>query len=269
MTSHTLPPPTDQMHSLNVTSNNSYWENASLMYEFEDNGDSGIFSMNYNARFPLYTVLAVCCILFNIVSLMAMANIRGHRTVHHSLLVNLSVCDIVGSILLWMYYNSPLIFPRFSVTSLRHCLFIVIVLLVPFLLSLCCSSLSLLMLAVNQYIAICHPLFSQTQITHGSACLCIAGVWVLSAAAASVPTFLMLFKTHFEDCSGFASDMAVKSLEVCAYVLAGLIIIIVIFYGRIYREVCLLRRSIICLSVRLSLSLYIYMYIYLSIRLSI
>lgn len=239
MTSYAPPPPTDGMHGFNVTS----WENVSFTYDDDDSSDSGAISTDYSARFPLYTALTVCCILFNTVSLMAMANIRGHRTVHHSLLVNLSVCDIVGSILLWMYYNSPLIFPRFTVTSLRHCLFIVIVLLVPFLLSLCCSSLSLLMLAVNQYIAICHPLFSQTQITHGSACICIAGVWLLSAAAASVPTFLMLFKTHFEDCPGFASDMAVKSLEVCAYVLAGLIVIIVIFYGRIYREVGrLLRR---------------------------
>lgn len=224
--------------NINLTSRSL--ENTTIVYDADGGGggepDAGV-SRDYSARFAPYTLLAACCIVFNVLSLLAMANIRGRHTVHHTLLINLTVCDIVGTVLLWMYYNSPLIFPRFRVTRLRHCLFKVVVLLVPFLLSLCCSALSLLMLAVNQYIAICHPLFSQTTVTHGSICVFIAGAWMLSAAAASVPTVLMLFKTHFEDCAVFAGDMAEKSLEVCAYALAGLIVVIVLLYGRIYREV--------------------------------
>jgi len=83
----------------------------------------------YGLRFGPYTVVSVAGLLFNIVSLLAMAHIRGRRTVHHALLVNLAMCDMTGSVLLWMYYNSPYLFPRFQLTSVRHCLFILVVLL--------------------------------------------------------------------------------------------------------------------------------------------
>jgi hypothetical protein len=72
--------------------------------------------INYEIRFVVYTALSVACLLFNALSLAALSHIRGARTVHHRLLTNLAACDIVGSALLWMYYNSPYIFPRYKVS---------------------------------------------------------------------------------------------------------------------------------------------------------
>ncbi|KAK2159714.1 hypothetical protein LSH36_147g00004 [Paralvinella palmiformis] len=191
----------------------------------------------YGVRFVPYTVLSISCITFNVLSLTAMSKIRGHRTVHHLLLQNLAVGDMFGSVLLWIYYNSPLIFPRFSITRLEHCLFLHIVIVAPFILSLCTSAMSLLMLALNQYLAICNPLLSTTRVTRGKACVFVAVAWLLSAFCAMIPAFFMLFLARYENCASYAAALGQKSLEVCTYALAGLIIVIVGLYGRIYHEV--------------------------------
>jgi hypothetical protein len=100
-------------------------------------------------------------------------------------------------------------------TGLHRCLFIGLVLLGPFILSLCASSLALLMLAGNQYIAICSPLFAQTRITGGRAGICVTVAWLISATAASIPAILMLsMQAIDEGCTAGTADMAVKSLEV-------------------------------------------------------
>lgn len=195
----------------------------------------------FGIRFLPYTILLVGSVTFNLISLTAMTKIRGHRTVHHTLLLNLAACDLSGSMLLWMYYNSPFIFshlPRNG--SIEYCLFIVLVLAGSFILSLCCCSLSLLSLALNQYIAICAPLFSTTTITKRKALCCIMFVWILSITCAMVPALLMLVGTQismFEHCAHYAATMSVKSLEVCTYIMATLIIIIIALYARIYREI--------------------------------
>jgi hypothetical protein len=84
--------------------------------------------------------------------------------VRHVLLINLAVCDLVGSVLLWMYQNAYQIFPRFTADRPIHCLFIFSVLVAPFVLSLCISAFSLLLLALNQLVAICRPLFATSRL---------------------------------------------------------------------------------------------------------
>lgn len=84
--------------------------------------------------------------------------------VRHVLLINLAVCDLVGSVLLWMYQNAYQIFPRFTADRPIHCLFIFSVLVAPFVLSLCISAFSLLLLALNQLAAICRPLFATSRL---------------------------------------------------------------------------------------------------------
>lgn len=102
-------------------------------------------------------------------------------------------------------------------TGLRYCLFIVVILLVPVILSLCASSLALLLLAANQYLAICNPLFAQTRVSPGRAGLCIVVAWITSATAAALPALLMLM-LHYSDerraCTNYTNSMANKSLEV-------------------------------------------------------
>lgn len=75
----------------------------------------GGLAVDFKARFVPYTTLSVCCLLFNCVALAAICFVRGPRTVHHRLLANLTIGDVVGTVLLWLYYNSPYIFPRFEV----------------------------------------------------------------------------------------------------------------------------------------------------------
>lgn len=99
--------------------------------------------------------------------------------------------------------------------GIQRCLFIGLVLLGPFILSLCASSLALLILAGNQYLAICNPLFAQTRITGGRAGMCVGFAWIIAAISASIPAILMLsMQTVDEGCTAFTADVAVKSLEV-------------------------------------------------------
>jgi len=88
--------------------------------------DGGGLTLDYSSRFVPYTTLSACCLLFNCVALAALAFIRGPRTVHHRLLANLTVGDVIGTVLLWLYYNSPYIFPRFEVNYGFRFSFIVI-----------------------------------------------------------------------------------------------------------------------------------------------
>jgi len=73
------------------------------------------------------------------------------------------------------------------------------------------------MLAVNQYLAICSPLFAQTRITHGRAGLCVIAAWITSATAAALPALMMLV-IHYSDgrrvCTDYTNGIANKSLEV-------------------------------------------------------
>ena len=197
----------------------------------------------YGIRFIPYTTFAVACIFFNILSIGAILNMRRYRTIHHTLLLNLAVCDMVGSLFLWMYYNSPLIFPRFEITTLGHCMFLTLVLVAPYILSLCNSIFSLLILAANQYMAICSPMWSTTNVTKRKMLLCIMCAWVLSISLSISPAFIMLAMSRTQNCTYFATDMAVKSLEICAYGLAGLIVIIVCLYARIYSKILVFRRE--------------------------
>ena len=213
------------------------WTNRSFNFTIPDAADTETVGSIYGLRFVPYTVLLVGSVIFNLLSVTAMMKIRGHRTVHHTLLLNLSMCDMSGSMLLWMYYNSPIIFAHFEVTRIEHCLFIVCVLCGSFILSLCLSSLSLLSLALNQYLAICNPLISTTTITRGKACCCILVIWLVSVTCAMMPGFSLLIRSQYSHCRGYVSSMGETSLEVCTYVMAGLILVIVVLYGRIYREI--------------------------------
>lgn len=85
-------------------------EMTSSFTEAEPEGST--LDIDFGTRFVAYSVVAGACLLFNTVSLAALGHIRGPRTVHHRLLTNLAVCDLVGTVMLWMYYNSPHIFPR-------------------------------------------------------------------------------------------------------------------------------------------------------------
>ena len=78
-------------------------------------GSDGGLAIDFGSRFAPYTAVSAVSLLFNGLSLAALCFVRGPRTVHHRLLANLTVGDVVGTVLLWLYYNSPCIFPRFEV----------------------------------------------------------------------------------------------------------------------------------------------------------
>ena len=83
-----------------------------------DNVSGTGLSIDFQSRFVPYTTVSVCCLLFNGVALAALGFVRGPRTVHQRLLANLTIGDVVGTVLLWLYNNSPFIFPRFQVNLL-------------------------------------------------------------------------------------------------------------------------------------------------------
>ena len=188
----------------------------------------------FSGRFFAYTLILGGCLFLNSLSILAMSRMKGRRTVHHTLILNQAVSDIVGSILLWMYYNSPYIFPRFQIVTLSQCLFIVVVLVGPFILALSTSSLTLLTIAMNQYFSICHPLKATTTVTKHKAYVVIGMIWVFSFTLAMIPALIVI---AMPECSMWVHIIGVKSLEVCTYGLGVLIIVIVALYGRIYREI--------------------------------
>ena len=210
-----------------------------------DTDFTGLFpemSNAYGNRFVVYTVITFLAVVFNILSVTVLLKIRAHWSSHHLLLLNLAVCDIIGAVLLWMYHNSPVIFPLFKITTLGHCLFISMVLVASFILTLCNSSCNLLLLAVNLYLAICHPLFSATKVTKCLIRIVITLTWCGSIALGTIPVIVMLYRNHSENCTSFAVDMGQKSLELCAYALVAFIVLTIILYGRIYFVIWRYRR---------------------------
>jgi hypothetical protein len=91
--------------------------------------------------------------------------------------------------------------------------------------------------------AICSPLWTATHVTKGKMRVCILCAWLLSVVLATSPAFLVLAMTRMQHCKLYATDMAVHSLEICAYGLAGLIVIIVALYARVYRKILLHRKE--------------------------
>jgi len=82
-------------------------------------GGGGGLSIEFGSRFVPYTAVSACSVLLNGAALAVLVGfVRGPRTVHQRLLANLTVGDVLGTVLLWLYNNSPYIFPRFQVT--RH-----------------------------------------------------------------------------------------------------------------------------------------------------
>ena len=220
----------------NITSQlitNGYGDYNASAVDYDMNAMARIFAM----RFVAYTIFAAVCVSFNLVSLVALRFRRGNKTVHHMLLENLAVCDLLGSVLLWMYYNSPHIYPRFEVTSLRHCLFKLLALVAPFILSLTSSMLSLLMLGLNQYMAICNPFISAAHITKGKVFVVICVSWVLAAFFAVLPGILVVVMSSLNTlhCRQYAASFSVRAIEICSYALACMIVIIVCLYIKIYR----------------------------------
>jgi hypothetical protein len=207
-------------------------------------------SPDFRGRFIAYSVLAALGLAFNVLSFAALCHMRGHRTVHHVCLLNLAACDMLGTVLLWMYYNAPYMFPKFEMTRLEHCMFTGLVLVGPFLLSLCSSCLALLLLAFNQYMAICHPLFTTTRISRGTILCCIIVCWVVTVLLASLPALLMLALNTLEGCAQYAQRIGVTAIEVSTHVLTGLLVLIIALYARIYHEVRQYRKRMPQLQIR-------------------
>ena len=141
-----------------------------------------------------------------------------------------------------------------QLSGVRYCLFIAVVLLVPIILSLCASSLALLLLAVNQYLAICSPLFAQTRISPGRAGLCVIAAWLTAGAAAASPS-LVILAVHYADerraCADYTNSIANKALEVRTRTLCR---------GFVYEYMCTLCENIGWTRVRAPGTYYYYYY---------
>lgn len=74
----------------------------------------------------------------------------------------------------------------------------------------------------------------------GRAAIVIVTAWILSVVFSLLPAVLIMGSAgdgELNQCAEHAVVLGVKSLEICSYTLAGLIVVIVALYGRIYREV--------------------------------
>lgn len=191
-----------------------------------------------------FTTLAAVGIIVNIVSLLAMRCKRTRPTVHDILLTNLAVCDMTGSVFIWSYNNFYIVFPEISPRpgGLSFCVFVSGIIVGPFLLALCNSILALLMLALNQYIAICKPLVYQIRASRGSAKIAVYIAWGISFTIAIIPTVVILLVSHWVDCTAIVHTMSVRTIEVCCYALAVLVIVNVAMYINIYRIVANYRK---------------------------
>ncbi len=63
-------------------------------------------------RFAAETVLSILSVLFNILAFCAVQLVHGHRTVYHLLFTNLSIANILCSILSWLCNNALFLFEQ-------------------------------------------------------------------------------------------------------------------------------------------------------------
>ena len=184
----------------------------------------------YGSRIVPFCICAVICVFVNLLSLLAMRKRRGPTTVHFLLLYNLAACDLIGSMLIFFYYNGAYFMPLNAIKRVHPCLWGYIF-AAPFILSLSSSMLSLLLLGLNQFIAIYSPFASTTRVTKHRAFMAIAFIWTLSLCLAILPELLLFTNKTREDCS----KAVTVPIEACAYALVAVILIISALYIKIYR----------------------------------
>lgn len=184
-------------------------------------------------------------VVFNILSTAAMLHIRVPRTVHHLLLFNLAASDMLGSLLLWFYHLSPLLLPKSlpNHKPTEHCLFKLLGLAFPLIFSLFSTVFALLSLAAKQCVSICNPLFAATRLTKRVALTGILSLWITSTVISLSPAIVVIFKNG-PSCVPFVRSWSQRCIEICAYALSALVLLIIFLYLLIYREVIAYRRRI-------------------------
>ncbi|CAD5123973.1 DgyrCDS12276 [Dimorphilus gyrociliatus] len=209
-----------------------------------NNSTAGMFSM-YSRRLIPYSTLMATGVVFNILSAAAMLHMRVPRTVHHLLLFNLAASDMLGSLLLWFYKVSPLLLPRVipNDNPTKYCLFKLLGLAFPLIFSLFSTLFALLSLAAKQCVSICNPLFAATRLTKRVALTGILSLWITSIVISLTPAITVIFKNG-PSCVQFVQSWSQRCIEICAYALSALVLLIIFLYLLIYREVIAYRRRI-------------------------
>ena len=85
-----------------------------------------------------------------------------------------------------------------------------------------------------------YPSLLHTTSLQGRAGVAIVTAWLLSVVFSLLPAGVIVGSAgdgELDRCADHAVVLGVRSLEICSYTLAGLIVVIVGLYGRIYREV--------------------------------
>ncbi|ESO00749.1 hypothetical protein HELRODRAFT_175225 [Helobdella robusta] len=241
----------------NYTNNNyDNIEATTLDLDSKYSLEAEIIQLYWNRGIP-FSILTALGIIFNVVSFIAIVRIRGPKTVYNVFLANLAMADAVGAVLLWTFHNSLLIFPSFEeeydqegdgVVSLKICLFKRS--------SMNFENRWVLRSALNfasdgevvrEFIAICYPLLAQTRLIPEKAWAVVLMTWLVAFVVATTPALTIGILAGVNGCTLY-KDRTNLPVEISVCLLAGLVLVVVVLYARIYAEVVRCRKRTLMLS---------------------
>ena len=224
-----------------------------LLYRIDLNKDV-VFSL-ISGRFVTETVLSCVSIICNTLALVAVRYVHGHQTAYHILFTNLSIANILCSVLSWLCNNTLFLFENqitFMIISGTHSVCELFVYLMAAVLVSTSfgivSTLTMLGFATVHYFAICNPLHHETIVRKRRIWIFICCTWIVTLGSACIPFVTMLNIVKRGECGedmlSHILFMVVLTTNVSIGVVALVYVTIVSLCLRIYAEIYKLQKRL-------------------------
>ena len=200
-------------------------------------------------------MLGCVSVICNTLALIAVRYVHGHQTPYHILFTNLSVANILCSILSWLCNNTLFLFEdhiTFMIISGTHtvCELFVYLMAAVFVSTSfgIVSTLTMLGFATVQYFAICNPLHHETIVRKRRIWIFISCTWTITLGSACIPFITLLNIVKKGECGETMLShilfMVVLTTNVSIGVVALFYIIIISLCLRIYAEIYKLQKRL-------------------------
>ena len=200
-------------------------------------------------------MLSCVSIICNTLALVAVRYVHGHQTAYHVLFINLSIANILCSVLSWLCNNTLFLFEDqitfLIVSGTQSVCDLFVYLLAAVLVSISfgiVSTLIMLGFATVQYFAICNPLRHETIVRKRRIWMVICCMWMITLGSACIPFVTMLNSVRKGECGDVMLSQILFVVVLTANVsigVVGLVYIIIVFLClRIYSEIYKLQQRL-------------------------
>lgn len=205
-------------------------------------------------RFVTETILSCVSVICNSLALVAV-RLHSHQTPYHILFTNLSIANILCSVLSWLCNNTLFLFEdqiTFMILSGQQSVCELFVYLMAAVLVSTSfgivSTLTMLGFATVQYFAICNPLHHETIVRKRRIWTFVFCTWIITLGSACVPFVAMLHVVKKGDCGDAMLShilfVVVLTTNVSIGIVAVVYVIIVSLCLRIYTEIYKLQKRL-------------------------